>query len=76
MERGGGKGLIMMSTYTQMDNTLGLNLRYSQILWDFPILPGTEKIIGLTKYGAGIEGGMNIANILGDFSGLCGVFFK
>ena len=30
--RGGENGLIMIETYTQMENALGLHLRYLQIM--------------------------------------------
>ena len=30
--RGGGEGLIIILLYTQVDNTLGTDLRYQQIL--------------------------------------------
>ena len=29
---GGEEGLSMIATYTQVDNALGLNLRYSEIM--------------------------------------------
>ena len=29
---GGGEGLIMIAKYTQLDNALGLHLRYLQVL--------------------------------------------
>ena len=44
--RGGGEGLIMVGTYTQVENNLGLCLRYSYILREFPMLPSMEKILG------------------------------
>ena len=39
---GGGEGISMIVTYTQLDNSLGIRLRYSQILLGFPMLPRME----------------------------------
>ena len=37
---GRGKGLSMISTYTWVENSLGLHLRYLWIICDFPMSPG------------------------------------
>ena len=37
--KGGGKGLCMISKYTQVENYFGLNLIYSHIMKYLPVLP-------------------------------------
>ena len=37
-----GEGLIMIATYNQVDNSLGIYLRYSQIMWSLPMSTGME----------------------------------
>ena len=44
--RRGDKGLIMVETYTQVENSLGMHLRYAQIICECPMLPDMEKILG------------------------------
>ena len=39
---GGGEGLIMIEKYTQLDNALGLHLRYLQVLQGSPMLTDME----------------------------------
>ena len=35
--------MSMIMTYTQVENALGIHLRYSQILLDFSTLPGMRE---------------------------------
>ena len=39
----------MILTYTQVDNTLGLYLRYSDIMWHFFMLPAIKSYIGIKE---------------------------
>ena len=73
--RGVCKGLSMIAAYNQVENALGIHLRYLQIMWYFYMSPGmgwmSQNGIIRRNYQRGGGGG---SNLLGGLSGLYEVF--
>ena len=67
--KGGEEGLSMIATYTDIENALGVHLRYLQIMQEWLMLPGMRDKSLTGRIGVCIEGCNTMASILEDVSG-------